>query len=46
MLYEEDGETYVRMGDGSWAVIDVTEGFSQGCPLSPVFAALVLNTIL
>ena len=46
MLYEEDGETYVRMGDGSWSVIDVTEGFSQGCPLSPVFAALVLNSIL
>eukprot|EP00956_Cyclotella_meneghiniana_P041000 scaffold211404_cov36-Cyclotella_meneghiniana.AAC.3 len=46
MLYEENGETYVRMGDGSWAVIDVEEGFSQGCPLSPVFAALVLNSIL
>ena len=46
MLYEKDGETYVRMGDGTWAVINVTEGFSQGCPLSPVFAALVLNAIL
>ena len=46
MLYEEDGETYVRMGDGSWAIIPVTEGFSQGCPLSPVFAALVLNAII
>eukprot|EP00956_Cyclotella_meneghiniana_P012688 scaffold18030_cov64-Cyclotella_meneghiniana.AAC.2 len=46
MLYEEHGETYVRMGDGTWAVIGVEEGFSQGCPLSPVFAALVLNVIL
>eukprot|EP00956_Cyclotella_meneghiniana_P026978 scaffold59555_cov23-Cyclotella_meneghiniana.AAC.1 len=46
MLYEEDGQTYVRMGDGSWTVIGVKEGFSQGCPLSPVFAALVLNSIL
>ena len=46
MLYEDEGQTYVRMGDGSWAVIGVKEGFSQGCPLSPVFAALVLNSIL
>ena len=46
MLYEKPGETYVRMSDGSWSVIAVEEGFSQGCPLSPVFAALVLNVIL
>eukprot|EP00956_Cyclotella_meneghiniana_P037754 scaffold143726_cov74-Cyclotella_meneghiniana.AAC.5 len=46
MLYEENGHTYVRMGDGSWATIEVEEGFAQGCPLSPVFAALVLNAIL
>ena len=34
------------MGDGSWSVIAVEEGFSIGCPLSPVFVALVLNVIL
>ena len=34
------------MGDGTWAIIGVEEGFSQGCPLSPVFVALVLNVIL
>ncbi len=31
MLYDEDGETYVIMEDGSWSVIPVTEGFAQGC---------------
>ncbi len=43
MLYKESGETYVKMEDGSWAIIKVEEGFSQGCPVSPVFAAIVLN---
>jgi hypothetical protein len=46
MLYDEDGETYVKMEDGSWAVIPVTEGFAQGCPVSPLFAAIVLNSII
>ena len=46
MLYKESEETYVKMEDGSWAVIKVEEGFSQGCPVSPVFAAIVLNAIL
>ena len=26
-------------------LLSVTEGFSQGCPASPVFAAIVLNDI-
>ena len=34
------------MENGEWRIIAVTEGFSQGCPASPVFAALVLHEIL
>ena len=36
----------VRCDDGNWIEIPVQEGFSQGCPLSPVLAAIVLNEIL
>jgi hypothetical protein len=46
LIYEEAGETFVRLEDGSWTTIPVTEGFSQGCPFSPTFAAIVLNDIL
>ena len=45
-LYEEPGKSLVKMDDGSWEHIPVTEGFSQGCPLSPILAAIVLNHIL
>ena len=45
-LYEDQGSTVVKMEDGSWETIPVTEGFSQGCPLSPILAAIVLNYIL
>jgi len=31
---------------GTWTYIPVCEGFSQGCPMSPVFAAMVLGVIL
>lgn len=46
MLYENDGRTAVKLVDGSWRYIAVCEGFAQGCPMSPVFAAIVLNEIL
>ena len=35
-----------KLEDDSWEAIYVVEGFSQGCPLSPVFAGIVLNPIL
>ncbi|KAL7501724.1 hypothetical protein ACHAXN_000003, partial [Cyclotella atomus] len=28
--------------DGKWVIIPVNEGFSQGCPASPVFAGIVV----
>ncbi|KAL7501804.1 hypothetical protein ACHAXN_000136 [Cyclotella atomus] len=46
LIYDGPGETFVRMENGEWRIIAVTEGFSQGCPASPVFAALVLHDIL
>jgi len=46
LIYDGAGETFVRLEDGRWHIIPVMEGFSQGCPASPVFAALVLHDIL
>jgi hypothetical protein len=46
MLYANKDQSMVKLEDGSWETIDVEEGFAQGCPLSPVFAGIVLNHIL
>ena len=46
LIYDGEGETFVKLENGDWSIIPVCEGFSQGCPASPVFAALVLNTII
>jgi len=46
LLYEQYGQTEVKMANGTWTYILVQEGFSQRCPMSPVFAALVLGEIL
>ena len=45
-LYDGPGKTVVKRSDGTWEAIPVREGFSQGCPLSPIFAAIVLKRIL
>jgi hypothetical protein len=42
LIYDGSGETFLRLENGEWRIIAVTEGFSQGCPASPVFAALIL----
>ncbi|KAL7505912.1 hypothetical protein ACHAXN_009488 [Cyclotella atomus] len=46
LIYDGAGETFVRKEDSTWVIIKVNEGFSQGCPASPVFAAIVLHDIL
>jgi hypothetical protein len=46
LLYDSPGKTVIKRKDGTWEWIPVREGFSQGCPASPVFAGLVLNRIL
>jgi hypothetical protein len=45
-LYEEPGQSIIQKSDGTWESIPVNEGFSQGCPASPVFAAFVLTNLL
>ena len=40
MMYATKGQSIVELDDGSWEAIDVVEGFSQGCPLSPIFAGI------
>jgi hypothetical protein len=46
VIYKDSGQTFVRLENGEWEIIPVTEGLTQGCPVSPVFAAIVLNDIL
>lgn len=46
MIYDSAGETFVKLEDGLWTVIAVNEGFSQGFPASPVFAAIILKEVL
>jgi hypothetical protein len=46
LIYDSKGKTFIRKEDGSWVIIKVNKGFSQGCPASPVFAAIVLHDIL
>jgi hypothetical protein len=42
LIYDCSGETLV----GQWVIVPVHEGFSQGCPASPDFVAIVLHDIL
>jgi hypothetical protein len=46
MLYNETGEVWLRMADGSWTTIDMVEGTNQGCPLSSTLAAIVLHSVI
>ena len=46
LLYADFGTTCVKRDDGSWFKISVEEGFTQGCPASPVVASIVLRHIL
>ena len=46
LLYGNDGTVHHRWEDGGWRTISMIEGLNQGCPLSSIFAALVLDRIL
>ena len=45
-IYGHDFDMYLRDADGIWRTIPVQEGFTQGCPLSPILAAIVLKDVL
>jgi hypothetical protein len=46
MLYNEFGEVWLFMADGSWSMIEMLEGTNQGCSLSSTLAALVLHHVI
>ena len=46
LLYDEPGKIRLKRDDGTWDEHPVPEGFTQGCPISPIFAGLVLGDIL
>lgn len=46
LLYSEDNMCWYLDHQGCWNAFLQTEGFAQGCPLSPLFASLVLDEVL
>ncbi|MGH7955143.1 MAG: hypothetical protein ACREOZ_04200, partial [Gloeomargaritales cyanobacterium] len=46
LMYLIPAKVWVQLPRGEWEHILQIEGFPQGCPLSPFFAALVLHGIL
>ena len=42
LLYGAPVSVHHRWEDGSWRITEMLEGVNQGCPLSALFAALVL----
>eukprot|EP00957_Ditylum_brightwellii_P040052 3030847-Ditylum_brightwellii.AAC.1 len=46
ILYCKANKVYFHPSDGTLDLIYQVEGYAQGCPLSAVFAALVLGELL
>ena len=46
LLYSGPGTVHHHCEDGSWCAIQMLEGVNQGCPLSAIFAVLVLDRVL
>ena len=46
LLLNDPTQCWYLLPDGEWDFFCQEEGLPQGCPFSPVFAALVLNTII
>ncbi len=46
LLYKLSGTVHFKLDDRMWRNLAMDEGFNQGCPLSSIFAAIVLNKIL
>jgi hypothetical protein len=45
-MYQRATKVWTTLPDGTAHVLLMIEGFSQGCPLSSIFAALILHEIL
>jgi hypothetical protein len=46
LFYEQAGTVHHKWADGTWHTLLMEEGVSQGCPLSPIFASLVIANLL
>jgi hypothetical protein len=46
LFYKHAGTVHHLWADGTWCTLLMEEGVSQGCPLSPIFASLVIANLL
>jgi hypothetical protein len=46
LLYTNSRDVFFKWNQVSWKLLQMKEGINQGCPLSPIFASLVLHQIL
>jgi hypothetical protein len=46
LFYEHARTAHYKWADGTWCTLLMEEGISQGCPLSPIFASLVVANLL
>ena len=46
LFYGTDMTVHHKWNDGSWRNLQMKEGVSQGCPLSPLFASFVVARLL
>jgi hypothetical protein len=46
LFYEHASTVHHKWADGTWRILLMEEGISQGCPLSPIFASLVVACLL
>ena len=46
LFYEHAGTVHDKWADGTWRTLLMEEGVRQGCPISPIFASLVVACLL
>ena len=46
LIYKQAGTVQHKLADGTWHTLLMEEGVSQGCPLSHIFALLVVANLL
>jgi hypothetical protein len=46
LLYADSGDVFFKRNQVSWKTLQMKEGINQGCPLSLIFATLVLDRVL
>ena len=46
LFYAEHGSVHCKWNNTSWKQLEMEDGVNQGCPLSPIFATLVLHRVL